>query len=75
MSRISEAIRNANPNDHKGTHICVDGRRYMAGGTCLVTDTAWQKSAYADQLEQAWLNGDMSYRDACTELGEEPYRP
>ncbi|WJJ56509.1 hypothetical protein PROPHIT493_54 [Mycobacterium phage prophiT49-3] len=47
----------------------------MAGGTCLVTDTAWQKSAYADQLEQAWLNGDMSYRDACTELGEEPYRP
>jgi len=32
----------------------------------------------ADEIEADWLNGDISYREACEameELGEEPYRP
>lgn len=24
----------------------------------------------ADELEQAWMNGEISYRDACDELAE-----
>lgn len=23
---------------HKGEHVCIDGRRYTASGSCLVTD-------------------------------------
>ena|GEM_PF-3869710 len=28
------------------------------------------KQRVADELEQAWQNGEMSHRDACEELAE-----
>lgn len=42
MSGVSGVKLNSHgvidPRTHRGDHICIDGRRYTAGGTCLVTD-------------------------------------
>lgn len=50
---VKDAVREANPQEHQGDHVCVDGRQYRAGGTCLVTDKAWQMNTYGCVVNEA----------------------